>query len=107
MSISGDPSVRCPNCGVALPTAGISPGATVECAQCGKQFTMPFAGMGPVTSGKAVTSLVLGMIPCLCITGVPAIFLGVWALADIRRRPNEVSGSGLAVFGILLGCVCS
>jgi hypothetical protein len=91
-----------------LPTTGLSPGVTVQCARCGKQFTL---GTEPVlesrTSGKAVTSLVLGLLPVPVLTGIPAIILGIWALIDIRRQAGLLKGSGLAVCGIIFGSLCS
>lgn len=91
-----------------LPTAGLSPGVTVQCARCGKQFTLGSQPvLEPKTSGKAVTSLVLGLIPVPVITGVPAVILGIWALIDIRRHAGLLKGSGMAICGIIFGSICS
>jgi len=106
--MSTEPSVACPDCGVILPTAGLSPGITVQCARCGKQFTLGSQPvLEPSTSGKAITSLVLGLIPVPVVTGVPAIILGIWALIDIRRQAGLLKGSGLAICGIIFGSLCS
>lgn len=50
----------------------------------------------PTTSGKAVTSLVLGIVSlfvCGLFTGIPAIWTGVSARREIRRA-NEARSSG-------------
>ena len=106
--MSTESSVACPKCGVLLPTGGLASGVAVQCARCGNQFILGSnALVEQATSGKAVASLVLGLIPVPVVTGVMAVILGIWALFDIRRRPGELKGNGLAVSGIVLGCVCS
>jgi hypothetical protein len=108
--MNSDPNVVCPNCGAILPAPGLAPGVLVQCSQCGKQFNL---GGGstvisePATSGKAVISLVLGLIPMPLLTGIPAIILGIWALIDIKRRAGQLRGSGMAVCGILFGSLCT
>jgi prepilin-type processing-associated H-X9-DG protein len=59
------------------------------------------------TSGKAVWSLVLGIMSfvLMCFTGIPAIILGALALGDIRRQPGGLKGSGLATAGIVTGSI--
>jgi hypothetical protein len=37
------------------------------------------------------------------LTGIPAIILGALALGDIRRKPGQLKGSGMATAGIILG----
>jgi hypothetical protein len=61
---------------------------------------------GPaVNSGKAVASLVLGILSfCgFLFTGIPAAVLGGLALGDIKRGRGRVKGQGLAVAGLVLG----
>jgi hypothetical protein len=57
-------------------------------------------------SGKAVASLVLGVLVfCLSIfAGIPAIILAVLSLKDIKRERGRLGGRGLAIAGLLLGC---
>jgi Protein of unknown function (DUF1559)/Domain of unknown function (DUF4190) len=59
------------------------------------------------TSGKAVVSLVLGVLsPCASVlTGIPAIILGLLSLRDIRRSGGRLGGQGLAIAGIVVGIV--
>jgi len=64
----------------------------------------------PETSGWAIASLVLGMMSfaCFCFTGVPAIVCGHSARKEIRRAKGQVTGSGLATAGLILGyLMCS
>ncbi len=58
------------------------------------------------TSGMAIASLVMGVAgwTVLPILGsVLAIVFGYAARNEIRRRPGELSGDGLAVTGLVLG----
>ena len=55
-------------------------------------------------SGKAIASLVLGVLSvgCSIFAGIPAIILGILALRDIRRGRDSVRGQGTAITGIVL-----
>jgi uncharacterized Zn finger protein (UPF0148 family) len=58
------------------------------------------------TSGMAIASLVLGiagwtLLPV--IGSILAIILGYMARNEIRQRPDELGGEGLALAGIVLG----
>jgi len=68
-----------------------------------------FIPWGPdpsVTSGKAITSLVLGVLFFFaCLTGVPAILLGRQALSDIHLSGGRLKGRKMAVAGIVLGLI--
>jgi hypothetical protein len=59
----------------------------------------------PRLSGKAMTSLVLGLLSFLCtlVTAIPAIILGILSLRDISRSQGRLTGQGLAIAGIILG----
>lgn len=60
------------------------------------------------TSGLAVVSLVMGLCSWTVlpfIASLVAIVTGHMARADIRRRPHELEGDGLAVAGLVLGWV--
>lgn len=98
----------CPHCG-----AQNSDGAAV-CAVCGLEMSqqpqapeveqMP-AGP-PRTSPMAIWSLVLGILGCFtCITTIPGIILGVLGLKQVKEKPNEFSGSGLATAGIVVSAI--
>src|SRR5207249_3263522 len=61
----------------------------------------------PRTSGKAVTSLILGLLSIICLlnifTGLPAVILGALALKEIGQNERRVGGRGLALGGIITG----
>lgn len=93
----------CPACGTSL-----APGAVQS---VGAVPVMPAAlplGEEP-RSGKAVASLVLGLMSfiALCITGIPAIVLGALAIGDVRRAAGRLKGHGMAVAGIVCGSIGS
>jgi len=65
-------------------------------------------GAAVPTSGMAVGSLILGIagltvVPA--IGSVLALILGYMARRDIRQRPDEASGGGLATAGIVMGWI--
>jgi hypothetical protein len=60
------------------------------------------------SSGLAIASLVLGIcgltiLPLLA--SILAIIFGYMARRDIRQRPDEVSGEGMAMAGIVMGWI--
>jgi prepilin-type processing-associated H-X9-DG protein len=89
---------RCPACQRVLlvPKAGVT----------ADEFYEPLEELGPQqTSGKAVASLILGLMsPFLCFfTGLPAIILGSLGLSDINNPKMNVKGKGMAITGMVLG----
>jgi hypothetical protein len=73
-----------------------------------RHYAPAAAGAGVPTSGLAIASLVLGIggVTILPLLGsIVAIVLGYMARNDIRRRPGEVTGEGLALAGIVLGWI--
>ena len=66
------------------------------------------SGPTPATSGMAIASLVLGIggVTVLPLIGsILALIFGYMARKDIRQRPTEVTGEGLAMAGIVLGWI--
>ena len=60
----------------------------------------------PKTSSQAVWSLVLGILSNTCLwllCSIPAIILGVLALKNIDKAPQQLGGRGLAIAGIITG----
>ena len=60
------------------------------------------------TSGMAIAALILGIsgLTFLPLLGsIIAVILGPMARSDIRRRPDEVSGDGIALIGLVLGWI--
>jgi hypothetical protein len=112
--------VRC-ECGQEFQTNDANAGRRARCPDCGRELIVPkpvefpgddFAGLQPVkggTSGKAIASLVLGLLSLVCMvfTGIPAIILGCLGLSEINRSRGLLRGSGMAISGIVLGCLGS
>ena len=61
-------------------------------------------GLPPESSGTAIFSLICGIFFILPFSLVAVIF-GYIALSEIRKSPGRLKGRGLAVTGIVLGCV--
>jgi ABC-type phosphate transport system permease subunit len=60
----------------------------------------------PVTDGKAVASLVCGLVGILCfIPAIVAIVLGVSARGRIDASNGRLTGRGMAVAGMVLGII--
>lgn len=72
----------------------------------GNSYELPDTTMPERTSVMAVLSLVLGVV-CVPFFGLIAIFLGVFALFGIKASRGRVSGTGLAVTGIVLGILAT
>lgn len=56
------------------------------------------------SSGLAITSMVLGIVSCLCmgpLAGIPAIILGIIALSKVKAGVGE--GKGMAITGVVTG----
>jgi type IV pilus assembly protein PilA len=102
----------CPQCGTSLPDN------TPFCSVCGRAQTpaIPFSPIAPPppgtlaapmpptqTSGKAIVSLVLGIVPLSIFSSIPAVVLGHMALSDIKRAGGRLGGRGLAIAGLVLG----
>ena len=110
-------SLTC-ECGQHFEAPEADAGGGVPCPHCGRVLTVskpkpPFDeeflpwGPGPtVTSGKAIASLVLGVLFVFaCLSGVPAILLGRRALNDIHRSGGRLRGRKMAIAGIVLGVI--
>lgn len=116
-----DDAVFCGNCGGALDPDS-APVEDVVSEELGEEVVVVEADpaepaapppaveplAAPPTSNLAVASMVLGvagltLLPLL--GGILAIILGYMARAEIRDRPDEVSGDGLALAGIVMGWI--
>ena len=93
--------MNCPNCGKEIPEG------SNFCPDC--QGAIKGAVQAPAkhkTSGLAITSLVLGILGIFYgITAIPGLILGIIAYRDIKRRPKEISGKGLALAGIITSAI--
>lgn len=106
----------CPSCGTVLQAGEELLGKQVRCGQCGQVFVAE-AGPLPETqvraparpypdhSGKAVASLVLGIVGlvawCLPIFGLPVTIIGL--VMGIQGRKS--SNASLAIAGIVLSSI--
>jgi prepilin-type processing-associated H-X9-DG protein len=108
-------------CGQQFQTSDENAGRRAKCPDCGRPLIIPKAkptavddelatavGQAPVSypvSGKAIASLVLGLMSFLCafFAGIPAILLGCLSLADINKSRGRVRGQWMAVSGIVTG----
>ena len=98
--------VACPSC---QKTMQIDPGVFGLAPMPGQ--AMPSTMAGPVrtearTSGKAVASLILGIVSfCIGLAGIIAIILGAAAKSEIDEGDGRLTGRGMAIAGIVLGAV--
>lgn len=103
-------SVFCVQCGYNL--TGVAIGA--NCPECGRVVAPSFHSQMLPTSGKAITSLVLGIcsIPVCILYGIPAIICGILAIifarnakAQIQREEVGANSKGMATAGMICGIV--
>lgn len=99
--------MHCTKCG-----APNSPGAQF-CSNCGNPLgSQPAAPSAPgaispqyatpQTSGKAIGSLICGIINIFPLF-IVAVILGHLALSDIKKSAGRLGGRGLAIAGLILG----
>jgi hypothetical protein len=102
---------RCPDCGreLLIPAAGgMAPpppgGGGLEFEPGPPKFGPSFGEPAEKTSGKAITSLVLGICSLFCcLTGIPAIVFGILGLNEAKASQGRIKGEGLAIAGIVVG----
>jgi hypothetical protein len=129
-----DESIFCGNCGAVLNPDEMPVGPEVNAAEDtpveklpeeGEEIVMSVKPPSPPpapsppspayvsassapTSGLAIASLLLGIggLTLLPLLGsILALVFGYMARNDIRKRPGQVSGDGLALAGIVLGWI--
>src|SRR6201981_539331 len=94
---------QCTNCGGNL--ADFVP----LCPYCGVSQPVPQMALAqqdwapPQSSNKAIASLVCGVLFLCAPASIAAIILGHFALADIKRSANRLTGHGLAIAGLVMG----
>jgi hypothetical protein len=62
-------------------------------------------GLPPETSGKAIFSIICGILFVILPLSIVAVIFGYIALSEIRKSPGRLKGRGLAITGIVLGYV--
>lgn len=90
------------------------------CVKCGavlqgqREMAPPVPGFGTSTtpytgpteaSGKAIGSLICGLVFFFFPSALAAIILGHLSLGDIRRSGGRLTGTGMATTGLVLGYV--
>ena len=98
--------MKCPRC------QADNPDDARFCQSCGVPITpqpqaAPQQLLLPKTSGLAIAALVLGILSIFtyALTAIPAIICGIVALGRIRRSQGQLTGSGMAVAGIVVPVV--
>jgi len=108
-------------CGKQYRTSDENAGRRARCSQCGAEFTfakpslltdedfepVPPENLGPPkTSGKAIASLILGLLsvfPLSLLAGIPALVIGALGLSEIDRSHGRLKGRGMAITGMIFG----
>ena len=88
----------CQNCGAVLQGQRGAPLQPHEF----NAANAPYTGRGG-TSGKAIGSLVCGLVLVFFPFSIAAIILGHWALSEIRRSGGRLTGRRMAIAGLILG----
>jgi type IV pilus assembly protein PilA len=83
------------------------------CRVCGRMASAGSAVMPPIsalaplgiaeTSGKAIVSLICGLLFFIPLLFIAAIVFGHLALSEIRKSAGRLKGEGIAVAGLVLG----
>jgi hypothetical protein len=78
------------------------------CRWCHSDLTVAAPSAPPCgraeTSGKAIASLILGLVPVVPVGGsIVAVVLGHLSRAEIRRSAGRLKGDGMALAGLILG----
>src|SRR5262249_50359761 len=102
-----DASPVCTQCGaevknapqpVAVPQSQVSPWSQPGVAQ-------PYR-VEPPTDGKALASMIFGIVGMLCfwgVLGIPAVILGHLAKSSISKSMGRLKGEGMATAGLVMG----
>jgi len=94
-------------CGARFEVEEAFSGQSVACPECQQSIKVPLAGKARLrTSGYALASVVLALVGMFTIVlSAIAVVLGFIGLTSIARHRDQVTGTGYAVFGILLGVI--
>jgi type IV pilus assembly protein PilA len=87
-----DQAQVCPFCNRNLAAPPAAPGF---------QSTPPLGNQE--TSGKAIASLVCGILFFFLPSAIAAVIMGHLSLSDIRRSAGRLGGRGMAIAGLVLG----
>lgn len=93
----------CVGCGAPLPgQEGVPATAPSSMAPPIPGLAPPYAGPSE-TSGKAIASLIFGILFLIFPAAVAAIILGHLSLSDINKSAGRLTGRGIATTGLVLG----
>lgn len=82
------------------------------CRVCGRTVSpdsavMPASGAPPAgsteTSGKAIASLIFGLLFLFTPFAIAAVIFGHFSLSEIRKSAGRLTGNGMAIAGLVLG----
>jgi type IV pilus assembly protein PilA len=78
------------------------------CPFCGRNLAAPgaYSAMSPGdlgTSGKAIGSLVCGILFFFLPAAIVAVIMGHLSLSDIQKSAGRLGGKGMAIAGLVLG----
>ena len=100
----------CPNCGAEVPRNAKA------CPECGAMVNSSYAAGGQVRSGKAIASMVCGIValPACMFYGIPSLVLGIvaWVLGvqarrEVREGTTHPSSASMAKAGIICGAIAA
>lgn len=106
---NADTSNFCVSCGSSLVPASSPVESWQSDVAAQSPMTPPPAtaaeAIPPKTSGKAIASLVLGLLFWMVPAAIAAVILGHISRSEIRRSAGRIKGGGLALTGLVLGYV--
>jgi hypothetical protein len=91
-------------CGARFEVEDTMAGQEVACPECQQPVKVPArTTAAPRTSAYALASVVIALVGAFTPATLLAVALGAVALVHIARHRDRVTGTGFAVFGIVLG----
>jgi len=91
-------------CGARFEVEDTLAGQEVACPECQQPVKVPARSRAaPRTSAYALASVVIALVGAFTPATLLAVVLGAVALVHIARNRERVTGTGFAVFGIVLG----
>lgn len=97
-------AINC-TCGAHLELDDRFAGQTIQCPDCKKSLQAPsLTSPSQRTSGLALASLILALVGAFTVIGtLAAVVLGVVALRQIARKPDQLTGRRFALAGMGAG----